>query len=65
MMIIMRPGAPKEQIQNVIAAIEKQHLSSHVIEGVEQTIIGAVGEGHYVAKEIFEALPGVLSVQRI
>ena len=65
MMIIMHPGASKEQVENVIAAIEKQHLSSHVIEGVEQTIIGAVGESHSVAKEIFEALPGVLSVQRI
>ena len=65
MMIIMHPGAPKEQIDAVIAEIEKQKLSSHPIFGVEQTIIGAVGDGHYVAKEIFEALPGVLSVQRI
>jgi len=65
MMIIMHPGAPKEQIQGVIAEIEKQKLSSHIIEGVEQTIIGAVGDGHYVAKEIFEALPGVMEVQRI
>ncbi len=65
MMIIMHPGAPKEQIKNVITEIEKQKLSAHLIEGVEQTIIGAVGDGHYVAKEIFEALPGVMSVQRI
>ena len=65
MMIIMRPGAPSEQIQVVIAEIENQKLSAHVIEGVEQTIIGAVGDGHYVAKEIFEALPGVMAVQRI
>jgi 3-deoxy-7-phosphoheptulonate synthase len=65
MMIIMHPGAQKAQIQAVIAEIEKQNLSAHVIEGVEQTIIGAVGDGHYVAKEIFEALPGVMGVQRI
>jgi 3-deoxy-7-phosphoheptulonate synthase len=65
MMIIMHPGAPKEQINNVVAAIEKQHLSAHLIEGLEQTIIGAVGDGHAVPREIFEALPGVLSVQRI
>jgi 3-deoxy-7-phosphoheptulonate synthase len=65
MMIIMHPGAPKEQISNVITEIEKQKLSAHLIEGVEQTIIGAVGDGHYVAKEIFEALPGVMAVQRI
>ena len=65
MMIIMHPGAPREQVQVVISEIEKQKLSAHVIEGVEQTIIGAVGDGHYVAKEIFEALPGVMAVQRI
>jgi len=65
MMIIMRPGATREQIDAVIAEIEKQKLSSHPIFGVEQTIIGAVGDGHYVAKEIFEALPGVMEVQRI
>ncbi len=64
-MIIMHPGASKEQIQNVIAEIEKQKLSAHLIEGVEQTIIGAVGDGHYVPKEIFEALLGVELVQRI
>jgi len=65
MMIIMQPGAPRAQIDAVIAEIEKQNLSSHPIFGVEQTIIGAVGDGHYVAQEIFEAFPGVLEVQRI
>jgi 3-deoxy-7-phosphoheptulonate synthase len=65
MMIIMQPGASQEQIKAVIAEIEKQQLTSHPIFGVEQTIIGAVGDGHYVAKEIFEALPGVMEVQRI
>src|SRR5512134_819229 len=65
MMIIMQPGAPREQIDAVIAAVEKHKLSAHPIFGVEQTIIGAVGDGHYVLKETFEALPGVLEVQRI
>src|SRR5512140_2182662 len=65
MMIIIHPGASKEQIDAVIAEIENQQLTSHPIYGVEQTIIGAVGDGHYVAKEIFEALPGVMAVQRI
>lgn len=65
MMIIMRPGAPREQIDAVIAAVESHKLSAHPIFGVEQTIIGAVGDGHYVLKETFEAFPGVLEVQRI
>ena len=65
MMIIMHPGASKEQVAHVIAHIEENNLSAHVIEGVEQTIIGAVGESHSVSKEIFEVLPGVMSVTRI
>ena len=65
MMIIMFPGASKEQVAHVISHIEENNLSAHVIEGVEQTIIGAVGESHMVPKEIFEVLPGVMSVTRI
>ncbi|MEI6290483.1 MAG: 3-deoxy-7-phosphoheptulonate synthase, partial [Chloroflexota bacterium] len=65
MMIIMFPGASKEQIAHVVAHIEENNLSAHLIEGVEQTIIGAVGESHSVPKEIFEVLPGVMSVTRI
>jgi 3-deoxy-7-phosphoheptulonate synthase len=65
MLIVMQPGAAKEQVQKVIAAIEQQNLSAHIIEGVEQTVIGAVGESHSVAKEIFEILPGVLTVTRV
>ena len=65
MMIIMHPGATQEQVDHVIEHIEEQHLSAHTIVGVEQTIIGAVGESHGVPTSIFETLPGVLAVQRI
>jgi len=65
MLIIMHPGASQEQIENVIAVIERQNLTSHLIQGVEQTVIGAVGDSHSVAKEVFEILPGVAGVTRI
>jgi 3-deoxy-7-phosphoheptulonate synthase len=65
MLIVMQPGASPAQVQDVITAIEQQNLSPHIIEGVEQTVIGAVGDSHSVAKEIFEILPGVLNVTRI
>lgn len=65
MMIIMHPGATKEQIEHVIEHIEEQNLSAHPIYGVEQTIIGAVGESHSVPTSVFETLAGVLSVTRI
>jgi 3-deoxy-7-phosphoheptulonate synthase len=65
MMIIMHPGATKEQVAHVIEHIEENNLSAHTIVGVEQTIIGAVGESHSVPTSVFETLPGVLSVTRI
>lgn len=64
-MIIMQPGATKEQVENVIKYIEKNNLSAHSIIGVEQTIIGAVGDSHSMSTHIFESLPFVQSVQRI
>ena len=65
MLIIMHPGASQEQVKNVIAVIERQNLTSHIIQGVEQTVIGAVGDSHSVGKEVFEILPGVAGVTRI
>ncbi len=65
MMIIMNPGASRSQIEHVIKHIEDAHLSPHVIEGIEQTIIGAVGDTHAVPTSLFEVLPGVLTVTRI
>jgi 3-deoxy-7-phosphoheptulonate synthase len=65
MLIIMHPGASQEQVANVIAVIERQNLTSHLIQGVEQTVIGAVGDSHAVGKEVFEILPGVAGVTRI
>ncbi|HTX92443.1 MAG TPA: 3-deoxy-7-phosphoheptulonate synthase [Anaerolineales bacterium] len=65
MLIVMHPGASKAQVKDVIAEIESRNLSAHIIEGVEQTVIGAVGDSHSVPKEVFEVLPGVLTVTRI
>jgi 3-deoxy-7-phosphoheptulonate synthase len=61
----MQPGASRAQVQNVIQAIEAHKLGAHIIEGVEQTVIGAVGETHTIAPEIFEILEGVETVKRI
>ncbi len=65
MMIIMHPGASKQQVQDVIECIAVHGLSSHVIEGVERTVIGAVGDSHSVSTDVFSIMPGVESVMRI
>ena len=65
MMIVMKPGASLEQVQNVIEAIRASGLNAHPIEGAEYTVIGAVGDGYDVDPETFELLDGVESVRRI
>lgn len=65
MMIIMQPGATKEQINEIVKIIEENNLSAHLITGVNQTVIGAVGDCHDVSPGIFESHPAVQAVQRI
>src|SRR4051812_4947574 len=43
MIVVMRAGAPKEQIDAVTALIRSEGLEAFVSEGQERTIIGVVG----------------------
>lgn len=44
MIIVMKPGAKKESIQNIINIIEGKGLTAHISDGKEVTIIGVVGD---------------------
>ncbi len=65
MMIIMKPNATPQQVEHVIGHIKAAGLAVHLSQGVETTIIGAIGETHNIPTERFEVLEGVLEVQRI
>ncbi len=65
MMIIMKANATPQQIENVIVHIKADGLSVHLSEGVEATIIGAIGETHDIPLDRYEGLEGVEAVQRI
>ncbi len=65
MMIIMKANATPQQVEAVIASIKEAGLNVHLSQGVEATIIGAIGETHNIPMERFESLDGVDIVQRI
>ena len=65
MMIIMKSNATPEQVDHVIEHVKAAGLSVHLSQGVEATIIGAIGETHNLPTEMFEVLEGVEIVQRI
>jgi 3-deoxy-7-phosphoheptulonate synthase len=65
MIIIMKPNSTPRQIEEVVAAVRKHGLTPHITQGVETTIIAAVGEFHAPSLDPFEVLEGVESVKRI
>lgn len=64
MLVIMRHGASKEQIQTVIEFIKKKGFDTHVSEGELHTVIGAVG-GKVIDPRDIELLDGVQEVLKI
>ena len=65
MMIIMKANATPQQVEAVIAEVKSEGLSVHLSQGVEATIIGAIGETHSIPLDRFEGMDGVEIVQRI
>lgn len=62
MIIVMEHGAGKGAVQQVIDRLKSLGFSIHLSEGVERTIIGAIGD-KTILKEIgLEAMPGVEKV---
>jgi 3-deoxy-7-phosphoheptulonate synthase len=65
MLIVMKPNSTPQQIENVINQIKDAGLAAHLSQGVETTLIGAIGETHDIPTERFEVLDGVDMVKRI
>ena len=65
MIIVMKPNAKKESIQNIIQIIEGSGLVAHISDGKEVTIIGVVGDKsklQYQNLEIAEDVDKVVPV---
>jgi 3-deoxy-7-phosphoheptulonate synthase len=66
MIIVMNPGASREEVNDVVARIRSLSLDAHLSEGEEHTIIGVVGVPlPPTLDEMMEVFPGVERVVRI
>ncbi len=65
MLIVMKPNSTATQIEEVVNAVKAHGLTPHITQGVETTVIAAVGEFHAPSLDPFEVLDGVESVKRI
>ncbi|MGD0517468.1 MAG: 3-deoxy-7-phosphoheptulonate synthase [Thermoguttaceae bacterium] len=62
MIVVMKKGATKEQIEHMILQVEKLGLKAHPIYGTERTVIAAVGEKRDEYRTSLESGPGVAEV---
>ena len=65
MMIIMKAGHTKAQLDHVVEHIREHGLTAHLSVGADHTIVGAIGDTHAMPTDVFEVLDGVESVMRI
>jgi 3-deoxy-7-phosphoheptulonate synthase len=65
MVVVMRPGAAREEIDAVVDRVEQAGGSAFVSRGVERTIIGLVGDIAHFQTLNLRAMPGVGEVVRV
>ncbi|MCG0277048.1 MAG: 3-deoxy-7-phosphoheptulonate synthase [Thermanaeromonas sp.] len=59
MIVVMKPGATREQIAMVCQRLEELGFKAHPIFGQEKTVIGAIGNKRALSSEALVNLPGV------
>jgi 3-deoxy-7-phosphoheptulonate synthase len=62
MIVVMKKGATREQVEHMVQRIEQIGLKSHVIVGTERTVIAAIGEKREQTKQSLESGSGVEDV---
>ena len=59
MIVVMKPGATKDQVQHVIELVREYGLKEHPIYGTDRTVIACIGDKRMVDKSAIENAPMV------
>ncbi len=59
MIVIMKPGATKDQTQHVVDLVREYGLKDHVIYGTDRTVVACIGDKRMVDKGAIENAPMV------
>lgn len=65
MIVVMKPRADEQAVQQVIQVIEANGMAAHLSAGKEVTIIGVVGDKTKLDKRHLQAVPGVDKIVNI
>jgi len=59
MIVVMKVGCSQDEIRRVTKRIEDAGLKAHISQGIEHTVIGALGQVFPELRDALELLPGV------
>ena len=59
MIVVMKPGASKEQVQHVVDLVNDYGLKDHVIYGTDRTVVACIGDKRSLDKGAIENAPMV------
>ena len=59
MIVVMKPGATKEDVQHVVELVRHFGLTDHVIHGTDRTVVACIGDKRAVDKGALENAPMV------
>src|SRR5271154_6106719 len=59
MIVVMKPGASKEQIEHVAHLVREMGLKDHVIIGTERTVVAVIGDDRFKDRTVLETVAGV------
>ncbi len=54
MIVVMKPGATREQVQHVVDLVREYGLKEHVIFGTDRTVVACIGDKRSVDKSAIE-----------
>ncbi len=59
MIVVMKPGSPKKQVEHVIQLVREMGLKEHVIVGEERTVVAVIGNDRFKDRSVLESVEGV------
>ena len=62
MIVVMKQGSTKEQVERVCGLVREMGLRDHVIVGTETTVVAVIGDDRFKDRSVLETVEGVAKV---
>jgi 3-deoxy-7-phosphoheptulonate synthase len=62
MIVVMKSGASKPQVEHVVKLVREMGLKDHVIVGTERTVVAVIGNDRFKDRSVLESVEGVEKV---